>query len=70
MSTSAASVPAVGGSLLAEVARFCSALFAAPKAKSDTAALPARTRLWNLYLKSAGMNSIDPALLAERIVQD
>jgi hypothetical protein len=66
MSITTASLPGYGHAFFDGVSRFCSAMFTAPKAK------PARTgkRLWDLYLKSAGMDSVNPALLADRIVQD
>lgn len=66
MSTSTASFPGFGYAFFDEVMRFCSAIVTAPKANPATAG----ARLWNLYLKSAGMNSVTPALLADRIVQD
>lgn len=66
MSTSTASLPGFGHAFFDEISRFCSAIFIAPKAKPASAG----TRLLSLYLKSAGINSIDPALLADRIVQD
>jgi hypothetical protein len=66
MSTSTASLPGYGHAFFDEVSRFCSAMFAAPKAKPASTG----TRLWNLYLKSAGLDSVNPALLADRIVQD
>lgn len=67
MSTATASLPRRGHALFAEVAHFCSAMCAAPKAD---ATLSSGARLWNLYLKTAGMDSVNPALLADRIVQD
>lgn len=70
MSTSTASLAVVGSSLFAEVSHFCSAIFTAPKARPEAAKLSAGARLWNLYLKTAGMNSVTPALFADRIVQD
>jgi hypothetical protein len=66
MSTSTASLPGYGHAFFDGVSRFCSAMLTAPKAKPATTG----ARLWNLYLKSAGMDSVNPALLAERIVQD
>lgn len=66
MSTSTASFPGYGHAFFDGVIRFYGAMFTAPKAKPASAG----TRLWNLYLKSAGMDSVNPALLADRIVQD
>lgn len=66
MSTSTASLPGFGHALFDEVSRFCSAIFTAPMAKPQAAG----ARLWHLYLKSAGMNAVNPALLADHIVQD
>lgn len=66
MSTSTASLPGFGHAFFDEVMRFCSAMFTTPK--STPAGTGARLR--HLYLKSAGMDSVNPALLAIRIVQD
>lgn len=66
MSTATASLPGYGHAFFDGVSRFCSAMFTAPKAKPASVG----TRLWNLYLKSSAMDSVKPALLADRIVQD
>lgn len=74
MSTSTASLPGAGHAIIAaafaEVSRFCRAVFTAPKARPNAAKLSPGTRLWSLYLKTAGLDSVNPALFAERIVQD
>lgn len=66
MSTSTASLPGFGHAFFDEVSRFCSAIFTAPTAKPATTG----ARMWNLYLKAGGMDSVNPALFADRIVQD
>jgi hypothetical protein len=63
MSTSTAIVPA-GHSLFAEASRFLAAMFAAPDVK------PPGNGGLALLRMSAGLNSVDPALFVERIVQD
>jgi hypothetical protein len=66
MSTLAATLPR--HSLFDELSRFVSALFAseAPAAAKSSA----KDDLWKLYRMSAGMDSVNPELLAERIVLD
>lgn len=70
MSTSTAFFPAAGHALFTQMSQLWAALFSAPAAKTGAAKPSPGTRLWNLYLKSAGMNWVDPALFADRIVQD
>lgn len=57
--TSTAILPVHGHSLFAEASRFLM-----PAAQAAGAAI------LNLLRMSGGMNSVDPALFAERIVQD
>lgn len=63
MSTSTATSPS-GHSVFAEASRFLAAMFAAPDVK------PPGNGCLALLRMSAGLNSIDPALFVERIVQD
>lgn len=78
MSKSTATFPVLGHSLIADVSRLLAALFAALKPKAEAkaeakavAAPPSPdSPLWNLYRMSASMDSVDPALFVNRIVQD
>jgi hypothetical protein len=60
--------PLPGHSLVAEISRFVNALFASDA--SAKAGTNAKDDLWKLYRMSAGMDSVNPDLLAERIVLD
>jgi hypothetical protein len=79
MTTSTATLPVHGHSLFAAASKFLAALFAAPKApaqvkpataKAVVAAPAAGVNIWKLYRMSAGMDSVNPELFIDRIVQD
>jgi hypothetical protein len=75
MSTFTATLPVLGHSLFAEASRFFAAMRAAPKASATkahaaVATPPTGSGVWKLYRMSAGMDSVNPALFIDRIVQD
>ncbi len=72
MSTFTATLPVLGHSLFAEVTRFFAAMFAAPPTNANAAvATPSSgSGIWKLYRMIGGMDSVDPALFIDRIVQD
>ncbi|MDB5936076.1 MAG: hypothetical protein JWQ01_3420 [Massilia sp.] len=68
MTTSTASLPAHGPSLIAAAVKLITAFFPAPTAKPAAGA--SGSTMLNLLRMSAGMNSVNPELFADRIVQD
>jgi hypothetical protein len=75
MSTKA-TLPVHDRSLFAGAAQLATGPSMAPNTKAElafgtaAAARPIGKRLLDLYLMSAGLNSVSPGLLAERIVHD
>lgn len=83
MSTATTNLPVLGHSLFAEVSKLIGSAFkakapaskpaaavAAPTAAQAAAPASTGVNIWKLYRMSAGMDSVNPALFADRIVQD
>jgi hypothetical protein len=78
MSTITATRPVHGHSLFAAASKFFTTMFSAPKAPATVklvkpaaaaAAVDTGPNLWKLYRMSAGMDSVNPDLFIDRIVQ-
>ncbi|WP_020655794.1 hypothetical protein [Massilia niastensis] len=68
MSTTTIAAPP-SSPVFGHLARFVAALAAAPAAPAPGVPMP-HSAFFNLLRLSGGVNSVDPALLAERIVQE